>query len=181
MTIEELEGLAFNSTYTALRSLAIAVNYGLVDAPKDFGPYHGASYLWLGGKEKECFTIKNVKAGTTITMGVESHKVSDARGVQLPVDGTALTDADGIAVTAPTTYTEQTWAVPTGDKAVDVVVKNTNGCHIYFINAEKDDVATISTVNSGVRQSAIYNIRSQRILRLQKDINIVNGRKLIVK
>ena len=72
-------------TYTAPRSLAIAVNYGLVDASKDFGPYHGASYLWLGGKEKECFTIMNVKAGTTITMGVESHKVSDARGVQLIV------------------------------------------------------------------------------------------------
>jgi hypothetical protein len=57
------------------------VNYGLVDTSKDFGPYHGTSYLWLGGKEKECFTIKNVKPGTDITMGVESHKVSDYIGV----------------------------------------------------------------------------------------------------
>ena len=36
-------------------------------------------------------------------------------------------------------------------------------------------------LKSGVRQSAIYNIRGQYILRLQKGINIVNSRKLIVK
>lgn len=193
--IAELEGLTFNGSYTAARSLAIAVNYGLVDAASDFGPYHGASYLWLGGKEKECFTIKCVKAGTTITMGIESHKVSDARGVQLLVGGTALTDADGNAVAAPTTYTEQTWAVPAGDRAVDVVVKNTNGCHIYFIDAETDSEASgIGTVKGSGKSPVVYNLNGQRIgvpqhpaggrlsaQCLKKGLYIVNGKKMIVK
>jgi hypothetical protein len=68
-------------------------------------------------------------------MGVESHKLADARGVKLFVDGTELTDPENNAVPAPKTYTEQFWQVPAGD-AVDVVVQNTNGCHIYYIDAE---------------------------------------------
>ena len=65
--IEELEGLVFqNETYNNNRSIAIAVNYGTIDTSKDFGPYHGGSYLWLGGKNFDAFTIKNVKAGSEI-------------------------------------------------------------------------------------------------------------------
>lgn len=160
--IEELKGLTFPTTaYNSARSIAIAVNYqdlqvyddlGQVTGNADFGPYNGASYFWLGGSDKDCFIIKNVKAGTTITMGVESHKLTNARGVKLSVDGTELTDPDGNAVAAPTVYAEQTWQVPggalvagakggalsadAGDEVVDVLVHNTNGCHIYFIDAE---------------------------------------------
>ena len=105
------------------------------------GTYNGPAYLWFGGKNQEILTIKNVKAGTAISMGVESHKISDARGVQLFVAGEELKDAEGNAVAAPTTYTEQTWAVPAGEGVVDVVVKNTNGCHIYFIDAEIGEAA----------------------------------------
>ena len=134
--IAELKGLLF--TNNKARSLALAVNYGDCTSANGagFGPYNGPTYLWLGSKGVEYFTIKNVKAGTTIGMGVESHKITDARGVQLFVAGEELKDAEGNAVTAPTTYTEQTWAVPAGEGVVDVVVKNTNGCHIYFIDAE---------------------------------------------
>ena len=160
--IEELKGLTFPTTaYNSARYIAIAVNYkdlqvyddlGQVTGNADFGPYNGASYFWLGGSDKDCFIIKNVKAGTTITMGVESHKLTNARGVKLSVDGTELTDPDGNAVAAPTVYAEQTWQVPggalvagakggalsadAGDEVVDVLVHNTNGCHIYFIDAE---------------------------------------------
>ena len=132
VTIAELKGLSFNSTYSVDRALAIAVNY----PSTSLGTYNGPAYLWFGGKNKEILTIKNVKAGTTITMGIESHKPAEARGVKLLVGETELTDPEGNAVAAPTTYVEQTWAVPAGEGVVDVVVKNTNGCHIYFIDAE---------------------------------------------
>ena len=139
--IAELKGLLF--TNNKARSLAIAVNYGDCTSANGagFGPYNGPTYLWLGSKGVEYFTIKNVKAGSAISMGVESHKISDARGVQLFVAGEELKDAEGNAVAAPTTYTEQTWAVPAGEGVVDVVVKNTNGCHIYFIDAEIGEAA----------------------------------------
>lgn len=137
VTIAELKGLSFNSTYSAGRSLAIAVNY----PSTSLGTYNGPAYLWFGGKNQEILTIKNVKAGTAITMGIESHKPAEARGVQLFVAGEELKDAEGNAVAAPTTYVEQTWTVPAGEGVVDVVVKNTNGCHIYFIDAEIGEAA----------------------------------------
>ena len=155
--IEELEGLVFqNETYNKKRSIAIAVNY----ASTALGDYAGGSYLWLGGKNFDAFTIKNVKAGTTITMGVESHKLkpADPRGVKLMLDGTELKDPEGNAVAAPTTYTEQTWQVPypasalsakggalsadADGEVVDIIVRNTNGCHIYFIDADIEENAT---------------------------------------
>ena len=159
--IEELEGLVFqNETYNNNRSIAIAVNYGTIDTSKDFGPYHGGSYLWLGGKNFDAFTIKNVKAGSEIKMGVESHKISDARGVKLSInigdEKITLTAPDGSAVDAPKTYTEQTWVVPAAvavgakggslsvnaDNVYDVTVTNTNGCHIYWIDADIEENAT---------------------------------------
>ena len=130
--IAEFKGLAFNAAYAASRALAIAVNY----PSTSLGTYNGPAYLWFGGKGQEIMTIKGVKAGTQIKIGVESHKSTDARGVKLFVGETELTDPEGAAVAAPTTYVEQTWAVPAGEGVVDVVVKNTNGCHIYFIDAE---------------------------------------------
>lgn len=150
VVIEELKGLTFpTAAYNSARSIAIAVNYGSTS----LGEYAGSSYFWLGGKDKDCFVIKNVKAGTAITMGVESHKLNpaDARGVKLMLNGTELKDPEGNAVAAPTEYAEQTWQVPypssalsakggalsadADDEVVDITVHNTNGCHIYFIDA----------------------------------------------
>ncbi|WP_288280537.1 hypothetical protein [uncultured Prevotella sp.] len=178
--IEELKGLQFGTTFAGNRSLAIAVNYAVADASKDFGPYNGPAYLWLGGAGFECFTIPAVKGGTKITMGVESHKITDARGVQLFAGETELKDADGNAVAAPKTYTEQTWAVPAG-VAYDIVVKNTKGCHIYFIDAEQDEatLTSISTVKSNVMNNAIYNLNGQKVNKAQKGLFIINGKKVV--
>lgn len=134
--IAELVGLKFTNTKD--RGLAIAINY----PSTSLGTYNGPSYLWLGSKEINYFTIPNVKAGATVKMGVESHKNSAARGVQVKVGATALNDPDGNAVSAPTTYTEQTWLLPaegvTGETAnedgtYDLIVYNTDGCHLYYI------------------------------------------------
>lgn len=180
--IEELKGLTFPTTaYNSARSIAIAVNYkdlqvyddqGQVTGSAGFGPYNGASYFWLGGSDKDCFVIKNVKAGSVITMGVESHKLTNARGVKLMLNGTELNDPDGNAVAAPTVYAEQTWQVPggalvagakgdalsadAGDEVFDITVHNTNGCHIYFIDAEigeptPDAIQTVEAETEAVK------------------------------
>ena len=174
--IEELKGLQFGTTFAGKRSLAIAVNYPTTS----LGTYAGPAYLWLGGKNFECFTIPAVKGGTTIKMGVESHKLTDARGVQLFAGETELKDAAGNAVAAPTTYTEQTWVVPAG-VAYDIVVKNTNGCHIYFIDAEQDEatLTSINTVKSNVMNNAIYNLNGQKVNKAQKGLFIINGKKVV--
>lgn len=176
--IEELKGLQFGATFAGNRSLAIAVNY----PSTSLGTYAGPAYLWLGGKNFECFTIPAVKGGTTIKMGVESHKLTDARGVQLFAGETELKDAAGNAVAAPKTYTEQTWVVPEGN-AFDIVVKNTNGCHIYFIDAEQDEqtLTSINTVKSNINDGVIYNLNGQKVSKALKGLFIINGKKVVIK
>ena len=174
--IAELKGLNFTNTLD--RGLAIAINY----PSTSLGNYNGPSYLWLGSKNINYFTIPGVKAGATIKIGIESHKNSDARGVTLSVGGTTLTDPDGYAVSAPKTYTEQTWAIPAGGIAdaanaegtYDVVVKNTNGCHLYFIEVtepageEGDNVeipeksVEIGTVEAVISDGNLVNINNCR-------------------
>lgn len=149
--IEELKGLLWNSKYTVRRSLAIAVNY-----PKALNDYAGPAYLWLGGGKNKipCFTIPGVKAGSTITIQVESHKTSEGRGIELytGVDEEGLVDAatkigDSFA---PKELEAHTWTV---ENDCDVIVYNTNGCHIYTIKVEAaggDTPAPILTLKGAV-------------------------------
>ena len=148
--IPELDGLLYVNTTN--RSLAIAVNYQVANASDAaFGPYHGPSYLWLGSSKKNYFVIPNVKPGQSIKMGVESHKTSDARGVELYIYksdytlGEKLTDPDGNEVAMPKTYTDMEWVVPAnaeGQNAegnYDILIYNTNGCHLYYIEVGTAD------------------------------------------
>ena len=142
--IEELKGLVFHNAYSTARSLSI-INLSNMKC------------LWLGGSKKSCFTIKNVKVGSQLTMEVESHKTSEARGVQLYYNSVADNNKIGDAFT-PTTKASNTWTVtgPSGAETVDVIVYNTNGCHIYKIVA---DVAEAKTVK----------------LQMKKDIVVASG------
>ena len=167
VAIEELKGLVFNSDYSTARSLAIAVNY-----PSALSDYAGGAYLWLGGKGKHCFTIPNVAAGSVIIMDVESHKASDARGIQLKQGDAQIGDTF-----TPTTKDSYSWTI---DTAGDVEVWNTNGCHIYKI------VVTSSTAIQTVKPAKadngyIYNLAGQRVEKPTKGIFIKNGKKFIVK
>lgn len=147
--IAELEGLYY--TNTTLGSLAIAVNYGDTGAA-GFGPYNGSSYLWLGSSKKNYFIIPHVDPGTEIKIGVESHNLTDPRGIELYVgrgtSGTKLLDPDGNAVPTPTTYQDLVWLVPEDveptneDGTVDIQIYNTNGCHLYYVTVGNggDDV-----------------------------------------
>ena len=177
--IEELKGLKWNKAYTVKRLLAIAVNY-----PTALSDYAGPAYLWLGGGKNKipCFTIPGVKAGSTVTMEVESHKTSDARGVELytGVDADGLVDAAtkiGDSFT-PTTKDSHTWTI---DADCDVIVYNTNGCHIYSIKVEAGSTG-ISTVNAQKTQNnVIYNLAGQKVGNDYKGIVIMNGKKFMQK
>ena len=123
--IAELKGLLFTDDATASsRNIAIAVNYPVADASKDFGPYAGGAYFWVGGKDRK-FTIPNVAAGSTIIMEIESHKITDGRGVKLMQGDAQIGDAF-----QPKAKESHTWTI---ENAGDVAVVNTNGCHIYTI------------------------------------------------
>ena len=129
--IPELEGLVW--TNLASKKIAIAFDYQVTTDANKWGPYNGPSYLWLNGKTTAVhFTIPAVDPGTVIKMGIESHKPSEARGIDLLVGGTKL-DMDPTAY--PTTYQEYSWTIPgeEGGDPVDVDVQPSNGCHIYYI------------------------------------------------
>lgn len=182
VVIKELKGLKWNSTYTTKRSLAIAVNY----ASTSIGDYAGGAYLWLGGGKKKipCFTIPAVKAGSTITMEVESHKPAEGRGVELytGVDGEGLVDAATKIGDSfnPTTKASNSWDIAND---CDVIVYNTNGCHIYTIKIETGTATgIISTVESvRIANGAVYNLAGQKVSKDYKGIVIVNGRKVVQK
>lgn len=150
--IAEFEGLTF--TNESDRNLAIALDYPTTS----LGTYHGPSYLWLGGAKKDYFIIPGIAPGTTIRMGVESHKPSEGRGVQLFIaksktettHGTQLKAPDGTEVATPKVYADQEWLLPTDipetdqknaneDGTYNVVVYNTNGCHVYYITVGDGD------------------------------------------
>ena len=179
VVIEELKGLVWNKTYSTARSLAIAVNY----PSTSLGDYAGGAYLWLGGGKKKvpCFTIPDVKAGSTITMEVESHKPAEGRGVELytGVDADNLVDAaTKIGDTfAPMTKESHSWAI---ENDANVIVYNTNGCHIYKIEiATGTGIKAVKTVKVG--NDYIYNLAGQRVDANYKGVVIKNGQKMIQK
>ncbi|MCM1163124.1 MAG: hypothetical protein NC339_02585 [Muribaculaceae bacterium] len=160
VVISELQGLV-STNETQNRSLAIAIDYVSPNPDDSFGPYKGGAYLWLGSKNIKYFMIPAVPAGATIKMGIESHKISDARGVKLTVEGVELTAPDGSAVAAPTTYVEQEWLAPNGG---NVQITNTNGCHIYFINVVDPADTALETI--AVDQNAAveyFNLQGVRV------------------
>lgn len=179
--IEELKGLKWNKAYTTARSLAIAVNY----PETSLGTYAGGAYLWLGGGGKSipCFTIPGVKAGSTITMEVESHKPSDARGVELYAGVTEDGKIDAATKIGdsfkPTTKDTYTWKIET---AGDVIVYNTSGCHLYSLTVTPGDPSGISVAETKkVQNDAIYNLAGQKVGKDYKGIVIMNGKKFMQK
>ena len=139
--IKEFVGLRHSGL--AQYSLGLAFNYSQTLDGNDWGPYHGASYLWVMTAATK-IVVPNVKAGSEMKLGVETHKLipsgtSDARGFKLCVDGTEIAAAQ-----TTTDYAEMTYAIPAGDdEYVDVEIVATKGCHLYYIEAEVKDEAYI--------------------------------------
>lgn len=182
VVIAETKGLLFNTM--AAGALAIGVNY----PETSLGTYEGPSYLWIGGKNNS-FTIPSVKSGSKITLGVESHKNTDARGVKLTINGEEI----GSAV--PTTYQVFDFTVAgelTDNVLSDVVLTNTNGCHIYFITVDatgktEDAInevkAVVKTINNDVYTINGVKVRNagESLDGLAKGLYIIGGKKVVVK
>ena len=78
----------------------------------------------------------------------------------------------------PTTKDSHTWTI---DADCDVIVYNTNGCHIYSIKVEAGSTG-ISTVNAQKTQNnVIYNLAGQKVGNDYKGIVIMNGKKFMQK
>lgn len=169
--IVELTGLTFGEGYSKNRSLAIAIDY----PSTSIGTYAGPQYLWLGGGNKAagsrlmCFTIPNVTIGQKMTFVIESHRSGQGRGIGLyvnDVNDDANRIGDAFTPDAQETYTWENWTLPEGvtdedgDGMVDILVYNTNGCHIYSIeigeNMEARNVGYL--YNGDLNAEAAYNI-----------------------
>lgn len=107
-------------------------------------PAH-STYGWGGGNQAAgnriaCFTIPRVGIGQKIIITAETHRDGQARGVSLFVDDCNNDDnqiGESFTPTELETYVwEEGWKLPAGtigngDGTVDIIVYNTNGCHIY--------------------------------------------------
>jgi len=131
--IKELLGLKLNAMPN--KGVAIATDYQTTKDAKAWGPYHGPQYLWFAGAFE--IRIPDVKPGTVISAGVESHKPGDARGIDVYVNDTKVAWNSGQAG-YPDAYSEYSWEVPSDIDAekVDVIIKRSSGCHVYFIEVE---------------------------------------------
>lgn len=181
VVIAETKGLLFNKMSAG--ALAVGINY----PSTSLGTYNGPSYLWIGGKNNS-FTIPTVKSGSKVYIGIESHKNTDARGVKLTIGGVELGQA------IPKTFEEFVFTVPgetTDETASDIVVTNTNGCHIYYIYVDATgEVDGINGVKADVDfvNSAVYTINGVKVRNagdslegLAKGMYIIGGKKVVVK
>ena len=135
-TIPETEGLSFKNT---------AYTFGLAfdQASTTIGTYHGSQYLWLYGSNST-ITIPSLSAGSTIEIGLESHKINGTDDATRKL--TVTNTNEGSYSTE--TYTEQTFNV-TADG--NVTITPSKGMHVYYIkvtdNAETVPVATVGSNN----------------------------------
>ena len=132
--IPETQGL--NMKGIKAKGLILATNYPTSEnesSPNGMYPY-GSGFIWMNGKNLT-FTINQVKKGETLRIGVESHKNTEARGINVIVNGETLAPVEGEQV--PKFFNEVVYNIPDDTPDVDdytpVQIKSTNGCHIYYM------------------------------------------------
>lgn len=156
VAIKELVGLKINAMGS--KQIAIATDYQITKDNNAWGPYQGPQYLWFAGAFE--IRIPGVKPGTNISAGVESHKPSDGRGIDMYVNGEKVAWTSGQSG-YPTTYDVYTWQVPENIDAdvVDVIFKRSNGCHVYYFDVEGygDDDFDASAVKVAYLYDGTYN------------------------
>ena len=138
--IPELSGLDMKGIKA--KGLILATGYPQAEnegSPNGMYPYSGG-FIWLNGKGLT-FKIKQVLKGTTLRIGVESHKNTVARGINVIVDGVTLTPTEGNNI--PKFFNEVVYEIPDDTPDVDdytaVTIKSTDGCHIYYMIAGEGD------------------------------------------
>ena len=146
--IPELEGL--NVKGVKAKGFVIASGYGqseFADSPNGMYPY-GNDFIWLNGKNL-VIKIPAALKGDSLRIGVESHKNTEARGINVIVDGVTLTPERGN--NKPTVFNEVMYMIPDDTPGVDdyaeVTIKSTNGCHLYYIIVGEGDEPQSTTRN----------------------------------
>lgn len=142
--IAELKGL--RHTGLGQYGLALAFDYQTTTDGNNWGPYDKGSYLWVM-TTTSTIVVPKVKLGSTFKVVSESHKLSEARGFNVSVNGTGLTSASGTSTS--TAITEFVYTIPADavdedeDGYVDVTLKATKGLHLYSIEAEVKDESIV--------------------------------------
>lgn len=146
--ISELEGL--NVKGVKAKGFVIASGYGqseFADSPNGMYPY-GNDFIWLNGS-KLVIKIPAALKGDSLRIGVESHKNTEARGINVIVDGVTLTPERGN--NTPTVFNEVMYMIPDDTPGVDdyaeVTIKTTSGCHLYYIIVGEGDEPQSTTRN----------------------------------
>ncbi len=138
--IKEMKGLRYDGL--AQYGIALAFNYGTTLDTNAWGPYAGPKYIWICNAADKII-VPNVKLGSVLKLGVETHKPGDARGFKLSVGG------QEVAAQTATDLATLEYAIPAeaadedGDGYADVTIIATKGCHLYFIEAEVKDEAVV--------------------------------------
>lgn len=138
--IPELEGL--NVKGVKAKGFVIAHNWAQTenaDSPNGLYTY-GKSFLWLNGKSLS-ITVPKALKGETLKIGVESHKNTEARGINVSADGEKLTPVSGEQT--PKYFNEVVYNIPDDTPDVEdyaqITITTTNGCHLYYIIVGEGD------------------------------------------
>lgn len=117
--IPETEGLVFGASKA--KKLVISYNHNNKGE-------NGGSFIWLNGKN-ETIKVPAVSGGQMLHIAIESHSATQARGVTITFAGQSVSSPTGNFT--PIEYTEYDVELPEGEG--ELLIKSTNGCHIYYI------------------------------------------------
>ena len=165
----------------------------------DFLDAEDASYSAWQIKSVSGSTIEFEQITSTIATGtgilLKGTPSDDIALNILPVGGANLTSNKLEGFTAATVINSGEYYGLSGDKFVKVnggtvpadkallpagVVDGTSGVNAFTFNFDEDATA-IKTIDNGQQttEGVIYNVAGQRLNKMQKGINIVNGKKIL--
>ncbi len=126
-----------------LRFTGGAHTLGMINAlpSTDIGTYAGEQYLWMF--KGNSMVIPNVKMGTDITLGMESHKTSDLRGFTIYYGNAATDEWTSLGDYKTRTYIDTLVSIPDGAGYCDVKLSCVAHTHLYYIDCTYNDFALL--------------------------------------
>ena len=126
-------------------------------------------------------TIK-VNAETTGNMTLKV-KIGDAVPLEMELEG-KLKVSFPYEVTTPTYVYIYAGQASAGVKGLNAVATEEGALKIYGIEWTKDEVDDIEAIDNGqltIDNAIIYNLSGQRLTKPQRGVNIIDGKKVIIK
>ena len=150
------------------------------------GEYVLTTKTWTGSAESITFTNTSAKQWRITSMKVTytsspeniSGNVLKGAAEDIAVDGSqyvlAMPEGEEVGF-----YKATTGTIKAGKAYLEP--GNASGIKAFLFNG--DDATGIKAIDNGQQTTddAIYNLAGQRLQRMQKGINIVNGKKILVK